>query len=187
MPPKLTPHQFSRGLAYVKQVPTFLQGLVDDDDDGAETSDKLPTTSEDLIDNEDDEILKLSGDEKPQIVVLNERKHMTEEEVQEFIGTQKKTKLTDDESSQNEDHGSQGGKIIFRKPDIKKISANNNKPKAFSKAKSDTSIKDLNEVIHSLKRERASKDETGAGEKSTKKTKRKKKMNNLLSFDSDIV
>src|SRR6185312_17289976 len=118
MPPKLTPHQFSRGLTYVKQVcifipavaimrlfidnfipaldkvPTFLQGLVDDDV-REETSDRRPTTSEDLIDNEDDdEILKLSGDEKPQIVVLNERKHMTEEEVQEFVGTRKKSKLT---------------------------------------------------------------------------------------------
>ena len=88
-----------------------------------------------------------------------------------------KISIIDDESSQNEDHDSQDGKIIFRKPDSKKMSAHNNKSKTSSKAKLDTSIKDLNEVIHGIKRERTSKDESDASEKSTKKTKRKKKMN----------
>ncbi|ORY05665.1 hypothetical protein K493DRAFT_333481 [Basidiobolus meristosporus CBS 931.73] len=124
MPPKnLTPYQFSKNLSYVQDTPKFLQMLTGKDTlhpKGQQLEDKLPPTE--LEEDEYEE----TGEEKPQIVVLKEGKHLSAEEVE-------KIQQDNDATSSPED-----GKIRFRKPKktqqkIEEIGVSSSKRKQPSK------------------------------------------------------
>ncbi|RIA93255.1 hypothetical protein C1645_24655 [Glomus cerebriforme] len=93
MPPKkTTPYQFKKGLTYVKQVPRFLQGLTPQTNNYNDDK-RLQAANEDMSNEEpsDDELNAAREEERPQIVVLKEGKHMSEQEVKSYLDTRKKS------------------------------------------------------------------------------------------------
>ncbi|CAG8777351.1 8758_t:CDS:2 [Gigaspora margarita] len=196
MPPKkMTPYQFSRGLTYDAPTPPFLRGItqpseeakLENEDDNSESSDEL------------EEINAKREEERPQIVVLKEGKHLSEKEVKKILETREKNtaeeSLSEEEEIQEDSPAvdEKTGKLLFRQPKKKDIAepVTNNKLDnvvGSSKAKtskSDTSIKAVNEVIEGMKRKRNSKNETNTSVSTDKKPKHKKAKKTLLSFDEE--
>ncbi|CAG8812749.1 9850_t:CDS:2, partial [Cetraspora pellucida] len=135
MPPKnMTPYQFSRGLTYDAPVPSFLRGLTQPDketnlkqeDDDNESSDEF------------DEINANREEERPQIVVLKEGKHLNEQEVKKILESKEKDKkqesLSEEEEIQEDSPAidEKTGKLLFH------TVVGSSKVKT---SKSDTSIK----------------------------------------------
>ncbi|CAI2176098.1 1038_t:CDS:2 [Funneliformis geosporum] len=188
MPPKQTPYQFKKGLTYVKPLPSFLQALTG-------------------INNEepsDDELNATREEERPQIVVLKEGKHMSEQEVKVYLDSKAKSKDSsseDDKESDAEDDtpiiDEKTGKLLFRKPKAKKVSKTSKSETivgSHSKAKNESnmSIKSINEAIDGMKRKRGdSKNDTEKDtnlEKKAKTTKKKsQKVQAHLSFNNDEI
>ncbi|CAG8553146.1 8390_t:CDS:2 [Funneliformis mosseae] len=179
MPPKQTPYQFKKGLTYVKPLPNI--------------NNEEPS---------DDELNAKREEERPQIVVLKEGKHMSEQEVKVYLDSKAKSKEKDGnnkslfnvlikESSEEDDKESdvddtpiideKTGKLLFRKPKTKKASKKSKSETivgSHSKAKNESnmSIKSINEAIDVMKRKRGdSKDDTEKDTNSEKKAKTTKK------------
>ncbi|CAG8462384.1 12567_t:CDS:2 [Ambispora leptoticha] len=117
----MTPKQYSKGLSYVKKVPRFLEGLIDND-----SAQRKFNSDEDDYDivpqnqsNEEEEGIELINshdEEKPQIVVLREGKHMSEEQVKDYLeqklSTKKESDFTDDIESKTSDKGDKKDKKL---------------------------------------------------------------------------
>ncbi|CAG8552983.1 2629_t:CDS:2 [Dentiscutata erythropus] len=195
MPPKkMTPYQFSRGLTYDAPTPPFLRGLtkpdeeakLENEDDNGESSDEL------------DELNAKREEERPQIVVLKEGKHLSEKEVKKILESkeknEKKESSSEEEESQEDSPAidEKTGKLLFRQPKKKnkaEQSKNNKLDTVVGSSKAKTSksdsIKAVNEVIDGMKRKRISKNETDTSVSTDKKPKLKKTKKTLLSFDEE--
>ncbi|PKY51646.1 hypothetical protein RhiirA4_468804 [Rhizophagus irregularis] len=196
MPPKkTTPYQFKKGLTYVKKVPNFLQGLTSHTNDYIDDEQKA---SEDFSDKEpsDDELNATREEERPQIVVLKEGKHMSEGEVRSYLDSRRKSKEKDSSLVENKESDiddniptvdEKTGKILFRKPKTKNTNKSETVVGSHSKAKNESKvpIKAINEVIDGMKRKRNNEIKN---DKSGKKPKTaKKKSQSHLSFSNDEI
>ncbi|CAG8523046.1 11809_t:CDS:2 [Acaulospora colombiana] len=197
MPPKkLTPYQFKEALHYDAPVPNFLANLnrqIDDNERARSKEDELPST------DEEDELIAEKEEERPQIVVLKEGKHMSEQEVEAYFNRKSENKkgetFLDDEEVENSSPSidEKTGKILFRKPTKNKSSKNNNLAESSSSdtvigsstkkksVKSDESIKSINEMIKGMKRK-----QQNTKDSSDKKVNPKKKSKpSHLSFNEE--
>ncbi|CAG8465399.1 12695_t:CDS:2 [Racocetra fulgida] len=192
----MTPYQFSRGLTYDAPVPPFLRGLtqpnketnLEQEDDDNESSDEI------------DEINANKEDERPQIVVLKEGKHLSEQEVKKILASKEKDKKKEEEEIQEDSPAfdEKTGKLLFRHPkkkDIAKQTTDNKLDTVVGSSKtktskSDTSIKAVNEVIDGMKRKRDnkkdSKKEIDTSVSTDKKPRPKKTKKTHLSFDEEV-
>ncbi|CAG8639242.1 14523_t:CDS:2, partial [Dentiscutata heterogama] len=128
-----------------------------------------------------DELNAKREEERPQIVVLKEGKHLSENEVKKILESkeknEKKESSSEEEESQEDSPAidEKTGKLLFH------TVVGSSKAKT---SKSD-SIKAVNEVIDGMKRKRNSKNETDASVSTDKKPKLKKTKKTLLSFDEE--
>ncbi|KXN74523.1 hypothetical protein CONCODRAFT_76782 [Conidiobolus coronatus NRRL 28638] len=159
---KLTPYQFRKGLSFVKHDVPFLKNLynqVQATEPNIHTKSKKEEHIEDS--DEDNDLLNTNSENRPQIVVLNDNKHLSKEEVDAIYIKQ--------------------GKLPVEKSD-KKESGQDTKQKS---AEFDESLPTHDKDGKPLFRPKKKTQTSESGEKQAKPKKRSKqsKNTNLLSFE----
>ncbi|KAI9298600.1 hypothetical protein K502DRAFT_339259 [Neoconidiobolus thromboides FSU 785] len=164
---KLTPYQLKQGMTYVKNVPDFLKNLMGDHKK-PDIRDKIRhEDNEDDHEEEKDDFLSEKVEERPQIVVLNEEKHLNEYELKKHYVAQGKLKpevevkeelkdLPEEEKTAAVD---KDGRILFRS----------------KKRKSDIENSKEGDKVDKMEKT----------DKNKKDTKKKKKKQVPLSFDEE--
>ncbi|CAG8460233.1 1795_t:CDS:2 [Diversispora eburnea] len=93
-------------------------------------------------------------EERPQIVVLKEGRHLSEREVKDYIDTKSSSSSGIEKLNKKRDQDKETGKILFRKPKTKSKKSFGNYSNRKNNSKTNESIKSLNETIEGMKGKR---------------------------------